>query len=75
MGGFLIFLREVCTVIYCDDTECKYYSTAGCTAVDIHHSTDRFCVTGRRTKQPEYKQMMRYNSPIDYKRCEKDVSN
>jgi len=66
----------VCSVtVTCGDTECKFYNPNGCQATAIDHTADRFCTAGRNKVEPEYKQMMRYNSPIDYKRCEKDVSN
>ena len=79
VGGLslCLFLREVCSVclVTCPDTECKYYHVDGCTADVVAHSTDRFCITGRRKQEPEYKQMMRYGKPIDYKKCEKDVGD
>lgn len=60
---------------YCNDTECQFYKQGICVSADRYHSTDRFCVTGRRKQEPEYKQMMRYGKSIDYTKCEKDVGN
>jgi len=60
---------------YCDDQECQYHSAAGCTASEIYHSTDRFCTTGRRRQRDDTRELMKNNEPINYKRCEKDVSN
>lgn len=48
---------------YCDDTECQYYNPAGCTASEIYHSTDRFCVTGRRKQRDDHAELMRVQSP------------
>ena len=43
---------------YCDDTECQYYNPSGCIAVDRHHSTDKFCTTGRRKQRDDSKMLM-----------------
>ncbi|GMB00908.1 hypothetical protein PIPA1_37070 [Pelosinus sp. IPA-1] len=44
---------------YCDDTECQYYNPNGCTASEIYHSTDRFCVTGRRAGKSYTQELMK----------------
>jgi len=61
-------IREVCSVIYCDDTECQYHNRDGCTAPEVHHSTDRFCTTGRRKPKDDHAELMRAGNP----NCHKD---
>lgn len=39
-------------IVTCRDTKCQHYNSDGCTAPAVHHTGDRFCVTGRR-KQPK----------------------
>jgi len=58
-------------IVTCGDIECKYYNPNGCTAPSVDHSTDRFCVTGRRKPRDEIKKLMQDNKPLDFKRCEK----
>lgn len=62
-------------VITCSDVECKNYKNGKCMATALDHTADRICITGRNKVEPEYKQLIRNNEPIDFKKCEKDVSN
>jgi hypothetical protein len=63
------------TIAHCPETECIHHNPNGCTADVIWHSTDRFCVSFKRKVDGEYKQLIKNTQPIDFKRCEKDVSN
>lgn len=77
---FYINTREVCTmlkpiVVFCPETNCQNYDDKGCTASVIYHSTDLFCVSYKRKDDNDYKQLMQDNKPIDFKKCEKAVSN
>jgi len=45
-------------VNYCDDVECQYYNVGVCTSIDRHHSTDRFCTTGRRRPRDDTRELM-----------------
>ena len=49
---------------YCNDTECQYYKQGVCLSVDRHHSTDRFCITGRRKPRNETAELMQPNDGI-----------
>jgi hypothetical protein len=62
------------TISHCPETECIHYNPSGCTAGEIWHSTDLFCVTYKRKERNETEQLMR-KGPLDFKRCEKLVSN
>lgn len=42
----------------CGDTKCKFYNPNGCTAGDIDHTADRFCITGRRRERNFTKELM-----------------
>lgn len=50
------------TKVFCDDRECFYYDIAGCGAGEVHHSDERFCVTGRR-KERDCKELMNNFNP------------
>lgn len=60
---------------YCNDIECEYYKQGVCVSVDRYHSTDRFCITGRRKPKDEMRELMRESEPIGFKRGGKYVSN
>ena len=58
----------MCSVIVtCGDIECKYYNPSGCTAPSVDHSTDRFCVTGRRRPRDDIREVMRESEPTGHK--------
>ncbi|GBG57284.1 hypothetical protein SPFL3102_02650 [Sporomusaceae bacterium FL31] len=44
--------------ITCTDTDCKYNTSGNCTATAIDHTSDRFCVTGRRRPRDEIRDAM-----------------
>jgi len=62
-------------IVTCNDIECKNYKQGECVAQSLDHTADRICITGRRKVEAEYKDMIRDTKPIDYKECEKAVSN
>ena len=69
-------LKEVCNMIVtCGDIECKYYNPNGCTADEVDHSADRFCITGRRKQQEDYTDLMRAGNPNCHKYGGKWVNN
>jgi hypothetical protein len=55
-------------ISHCADTECQFYNPNGCTADEIYHTADRFCVTGHKKQVDDYKQMMKPIAGI----CQKD---
>ena len=49
--------------ITCSDSECKFYDAGNCTADTISHTSDRFCVTGRRRPRDETAELMQQFKP------------
>jgi len=45
-------------IVTCGDIECQYHNPNGCTAPEVHHSTDRFCTTGRRRPRDDTRELM-----------------
>jgi hypothetical protein len=45
-------------ISHCADTECEFYNPDGCTASEIHHTSDRFCTAGRRKPRDFTKELM-----------------
>ena len=60
---------------YCNDIECQYYKQGVCISVDRHHSTDCFCITGRRKPKDDTRELMRKCEPKGIKRAGKWVGN
>lgn len=52
----------------CSNAECKYFIN-GCTCNDVDLDADGVCITSRRKREPEYKQMMKYSKPINHTKC------
>lgn len=65
----------MCSVVYCNDTECQYYNPNGCTASEIYHSTDRFCITGRRKPKDDTRELMRESEPKGKRKNGKWIGN
>jgi len=59
-------------IAHCPQSRCIHHNLNGCKADVIYHSTDGFCVSYRRKVEVEYRQMMQYGKPIDYRMCDKD---
>jgi hypothetical protein len=63
-------------IVTCNDTECKYYSNAVCTAPTVDHTADRFCITGRRKPHDEnYNGLMTVSNPNCHSKGGKYKSN
>ena len=62
-------------IVTCGDTECQHYTDNGCSAPIADHTSDRFCVTGRKKQVDDYERMMRPDEPKGHRRNGKWVSN
>lgn len=81
MGLYLCLLNQkrggnvFARIIRCGDKECIHHNGEECIAPELDHTTDRFCIFGRRKPKEDSVQMMQASEPKGYKRRGKYVSN
>lgn len=50
-------------IVTCGDIDCQFYKHDGCVAPEVHHTDERFCVTGRRKEKDYAKELMNHFNP------------